>query len=167
MPYFQPETAFTVFTRIIQGTDLSMGGIIDLSSFGSKGPATATYTNTATYSPSPTCWIRAWNQSCSVDDTNAMMDGTGVVANGIYYRSSKHTASGLPSKKVSVGKPGHPISAISGPDTALTGVYTATGTPKQSSGTASAFNRPPCLDVQIVPLSFVVLSVTLGALLIQ
>ena len=160
VPYFQPETAFTVFTRIIQGTDLSTGDTIDLTSFGSEGPANATYTTTADYSPTPTCWIRAWNQSCSEDDTKAMLHGEGVVANGMFYLSSKAINSGLPTDTISAGVPGSPMNATAAGGTALTGVYTATGTP--SSDAASALGRPAPLDVRMGPLIAVLLSFLLG-----
>lgn len=142
VPYFQPETAFTVFTRIIQGTEISTGDIVDLSTFGSSGPANATYSNTLTYSPTPTCWARAWNQSCSDDDTAAMLQGDGVVANGIFYQDVKHTSSGLPSAAVSAAVPGHPLTTISA-SAELTGVYTATGTPIQAGGATAPRSSPP------------------------
>lgn len=163
VPYFQPETAFTLFTRIIQGTDLSFGDLIDLRSFGSEGPTNATYTTTATYSPTPTCWIRAWNQSCSEDDTNAMLDGEGLVANGIFYLSSKGVSSGLPDS-ISAGVPGHPMTTTATTGTALTGVYTATATP--TSGVATALRHPPTLDVRIGPVAALLASLLIGCIVL-
>ena len=164
VPYYQPETAFTVFTRIIQGTDISTGDVIDLSSYGSTGPANATYTNTEEYSPTPTCWVRAWNQSCSTDDTNAMLAGNGVVFNGIFYMNDDATTSGLPSSTVNAGVPGYPMSttSISG-KTALTGVYTATGTPSQS-GKASVARPAWFLHIRTGRVSAVILGFALGVI---
>ncbi|KAI7067417.1 alpha/beta-hydrolase, partial [Hortaea werneckii] len=55
VPFYQPETAFTVFTRIIQGVDISTGDGVDLSTFGTTGPANSTRTNSApSDTPSPT-----------------------------------------------------------------------------------------------------------------
>lgn len=133
VPYFQPETAFTLFTRIINGQDLSTGDPVDLSSFGSSGPANATFTTTASYSPAPTCWVRAWNQSCSDADTQAMFAGKGLVANGIFYLDNANPVSALPSTTVSAGEPGSPLRTIVSPDGPLTGVYTATGTPSHAA----------------------------------
>lgn len=158
VPYFQPETAFTVFTRIIQGSDISTGDLVDLSSYGSTGPANATYTNTASYSPTPTCWVRAWNQSCSDQDTEAMKKGQGFVANGIFYLSS---VSGLPSSSVAAGVPGHPMSTTSKDKATLTGVYTATGTPTQS-GDASLGPRPVLSGRCFGPVLAVVLGLLVG-----
>lgn len=165
MPYYQPEAAFTVFTRIIQGTDISTGDVIDDSSFGSGGPANATYTNTEAYAPSPTCWVRAWNQSCKDDDTEAMLSGKGLVRNGIFYQNEGDA--GLPKTSVTAGVPGFPASGSlpgmsGGPDGtgALTGVYTATGTP--SSDAAVSGLHPSALDVRWAPLSAVVGGIVVG-----
>ena len=163
IPYFQPETAFTVFTRIIEGTDISTGEGIDLSNYGSTGPANATYTNTTPYTPTQTCWVRAWNQSCNLDDTNAMLAGTGVVSNGIFYKDDGDTTSGLPSSSVAAGVPGHPMSSTStNGKSALTGVYTATDTPSPASSGASAERHPLPLNIRIGPLSAVILGLALG-----
>ena len=165
VPYFQPETAFTVFTRVIDGSDISLGDEINLSDFGSNGTANATYTTSASYSPTPTCWVRAWNQSCSEDDTSVMLDGSGVVVNGIFFQKKKETTSGLPSSSVVAGVPGNPISSIkSAHSSALTGVYTATGTPSPSSGAAFTDKYPPSLNIGFDPLIAVGLGLSLGAL---
>src|SRR5208282_280469 len=58
VPAYQPETAFQVFSRVITGTSLSTGEIIDLSMYNSTGPLQATHTNSLPASPSSTCWIR-------------------------------------------------------------------------------------------------------------
>lgn len=148
MPYYQPETAFTVFTRIIQGTEISTGDVVDLSTFGSEGPQNATHTNKVPDQPDPTCWVRAWNSTCTTDDTEAMRAGNGIVANGIFYLDDSSVS--LPSSSVRAGIPGSPMSvasddasqetggASSSTTTALTGVYTATNTPSPSEGAASA-----------------------------
>ena len=165
VPYYQPETAFTVFTRIIQGTDISTGDLIDLSSYGSTGPANATYTNTESYSPEPTCWVRAWNQSCSDDDTKAMKAGQGVVANGIFYLNKDGTTSGLPSSTVAAGVPGHPMSTHKKGTATLTGVYTATSTPSQSGAAAPSNRRPALFGGTIGPALGVLLAFVVGILL--
>lgn len=166
IPYFQPETAFTVFTRVIQGTEISTGDLVDLSTYGSNGSANATYTASASYSPMPTCWVRAWNQSCSSDETKAMLAGKGVVANGRFYLDKAATTSGLPSSSVVAGVPGHPMTSIkaSGHDSALTGVYTATGTPSPSSGGVTSRLDMPLLDARMASMGVVCLGLVLGAL---
>ena len=146
VPYFQPETAFTVFTRVLQGADISTGDIIDLSSFGSTGPANATHTNSAPPQPAATCWIRNINGTCSTDDTTAMLAGKGLVANGIFYQDKGSVS--LPSSSVAAGVPGQPMGSSSfqsgsptpteGTTAVLTGVYTATNTPTSTSSSATS-----------------------------
>lgn len=144
VPYFQPETAFTVFTRILLGNDIATGDDIDLSTFGSQGPANSTHTNASpTATPSPTCWIRSWNATCSPEDLKAMLAGAGTVANGIFFQDGSVM---LPSSTVVAGLPGQPmnipssgtalIDGASG-TSRLTGVYTATNTPSPTGNAAA------------------------------
>ena len=167
VPYFQPEAAFTVFTRIIQGTDISTGDLIDDASFGSAGPANATYTNTETYAPTPTCWVRAWNQSCSDEDTAMLRGGEGVVQNGIFYQD--RADAGLPKTSVTAGVPGHPASGMlpemsgeGGGTSALTGVYTATGTPSSQAAVPGVV-VPELWGVRWGPVGVVGVGFVLGA----
>jgi carboxypeptidase C (cathepsin A) len=139
VPYYQPETAFQVFARIIYGHDLSTGVAVDLSSFRSSGTSESAHTNTVPSSPpAQTCWVRSWNSSCSTEDTAAMLRGKGVVQHGIYYQDPSSIV--LPTATVAAGFPGQPMTTKSatslsadGTSTQLTGVYTATGTPVASS----------------------------------
>ena len=143
VPYFQPNTAFEVFSRIIQGKDIATGQVIDLSSYSSTGPANSSHTNKAPpAAPSSTCWIRSWNSSCSASDNETMFAGNGIVANGIFYQDDSNVI--VPSSSVAAGVPGRPMSTSSGgtataPSTTsplpLTGVYTATSTPSPTSAT--------------------------------
>lgn len=150
LPFYQPETAFTVFTRIIQGTEISTGDIVDLSTFGSEGPQNATHTNKTPDQPDPTCWVRAWNDTCSSEDTDAMLAGNGVVANGVFYQDDSSIS--LPRSSVRAGFPGNPVTstssqasedASSSSTAGLTGVYTATNTPSPSEGVAAALAFVP------------------------
>jgi hypothetical protein len=177
MPYYQPETAFTVFTRIIQGTEISTGDVVDLSTFGSEGPQNATHTNKVPDQPDPTCWVRAWNSTCTSDDTEAMLAGNGIVANGIFYQDDSSVT--LPSSSVRAGIPGSPMSAASDDSSqetggasssttaALTGVYTATNTPSPSKGSASVAwrTRHRALDLG-GPAMALMLGLTFGVALL-
>ncbi|CAD0044345.1 unnamed protein product, partial [Aureobasidium pullulans] len=134
----QPETAFTVFTRIIDGTDLSTGEAINLSNFTSSGPMNATHVNAATFKqPAPTCWIRDVADTCSIDQLKHML-----LEDGMQYNA--------PSSTVTAGKPGTPVarsstslsssgsgSSSSRSTVALTGVFTATATPSPTQGAAT------------------------------
>lgn len=157
IPYYQPETAFQIFARVIMGTDLSTAADVDLSSFMSNGTANATYTASAPAAPSPTCWVRNWNGSCSTSDTEAMQNGEGLVKYGMYVQNSESLT--LPSTSVNAGIPGSPMTtSTSGTgsgsarasDTTtvpLTGVYTATGTPSSSNGAAAT--AAPWMDRRV------------------
>ena len=149
VPFYQPETAFTVFTRIIDGTDLSTGELINASNFSSSGPTNATHTNSApSKSPTTTCWLRSVNDTCTSDQIEEIAAGKGMVGAGVWYSNSKQYSA--PSSSVTAGKPGTPISrsstsssstaggsSSSATTTALTGVFTATATPSPTKGAAA------------------------------
>ncbi|EME45168.1 hypothetical protein DOTSEDRAFT_23237 [Dothistroma septosporum NZE10] len=168
VPYYQPETAFQIFARIIMGSDLATAADVDLATYTSNGTANSTHTNRVPSPPAYTCWVRNWDDSCSDDDTTAMKAGKGVVEYGVYYQDSKDVA--LPSASVNAGKPGSPITTTSSGSstgkahastTPLTGVYTATGTP---SPTGAAARPLPALEIRVAPMVGIVLGVMAGAL---
>ncbi|EGP88989.1 uncharacterized protein MYCGRDRAFT_11643, partial [Zymoseptoria tritici IPO323] len=146
IPYYQPETAFQVFARVLFGKDLSFGQEVDLQTFASNGTANSTYVNKIPDPPKPTCWLRSWNSSCGQDDMEAMSNGQGVVEFGIFYQDADDVV--RPSKTVEAGIPGSPMNTpsfssgtkvdqgTSSSSVALTGFYTATGTPKPKKGAA-------------------------------
>ncbi|KAL1297362.1 hypothetical protein AAFC00_004903 [Neodothiora populina] len=150
VPYYQPETAFTVFARIIDGTDISTGEPINALNFTSTGPQNATHTNSAPSQPSPTCWLRGINDTCTEDNVADMIAGKGVVKAGVWYKDEDDYVA--PKSSITGGRPGTPItsatstssSASSGSKSssattttvAPVGVYTATATPSSSSGMA-------------------------------
>ncbi|SMR50194.1 unnamed protein product [Zymoseptoria tritici ST99CH_3D1] len=147
IPYYQPETAFQVFARVLFGKDLSFGQEVDLQTFASNGTANSTYVNKIPDPPKPTCWLRSWNSSCGQDDMEAMSNGQGVVEFGIFYQDADDVV--RPSKTVEAGIPGSPMNTpsfssgtkvdqgTSSSSVALTGFYTATGTPKPKKGAAA------------------------------
>ena len=161
VPAYQPETAFTIFTRIIQGTDISLGEPIDLSTFGTVGDGNATYTNNAPPMQSPTCYVRAVNSTCDTDKRNMLANGAGVIINGVLYDEASDwtppagnisTVAGMPgTAPVSMMSSAPPIASTDGGrqgsmtakgsvTTGLpTGVFVATGTPT-ISGTGSKQN---------------------------
>ncbi|KAM3416501.1 Carboxypeptidase [Cercospora zeina] len=138
VPFYQPETAFQIFARVILGNDISTGTDIDLSSFMSNGTANATHTNEVPDPPQATCWVRNFANSCTDEDTQEMQAGKGIVQHGIYYKNTRDIT--LPKTTVPAGVPGLPMvtsssgsTKSSGSTVALTGVYTATGTPKSAA----------------------------------
>jgi hypothetical protein len=85
IPAYQPETTFTVFSRIIQGTDIGMGSTVDLSSYGSAGDMNATYTNSVPQMEKPTCFLRFVNATCNQDQKNMLANHGAVITNGALY----------------------------------------------------------------------------------
>ena len=156
VPAYQPETAFTIFTRIIMGSDISLGEPADLSTYISNGTANATETAKAPDQLAPTCWVRNIDSTCSDDQKVMLQQGQGVIINGILYSASSNWKAPVSTISMIAGYPGTgPLSTAStgsaGPTPTqtggaasttkapLTGVFTATSTPKTTKKSA-AFN---------------------------
>lgn len=152
IPAYQPETAFTVFTRIIMGTELSLGKSVDLATYTSNGTANATYTSKAPGSAEPTCWIRNINGTCTTDQKEMIQKGEGAIINGVLYDKSSDWRPPVSAVSVEAGYPGTippamTATSFSSPDPSgaakttqemPTGVYVATSTPSTSQkGSAS------------------------------
>jgi hypothetical protein len=145
VPSYQPETAFTVFTRVLQGTDIGMGKKVDLSKFRTSGPAESNHRNKVPVQAKHVCWVRDMQSTCTSEDLKLMDLGQGVVINGVWYAQesdySPFSSSAL------AGKPGSLPTVPPTPTTAststipLTGVYTASETPRTTSGASSL--KPP------------------------
>jgi hypothetical protein len=140
VPSYQPETAFTVFTRIIEGNDIGTGKDIDISKFATNGPKYSTYRNKVPEQPESTCWVRAL-ETCSQDEQKEILQGNGIVKFGVWVAQESDLP--VPESHSIVGKPGSlPTNFPSQSSTTtsslpLTGVYTATGTPTPTSGASS------------------------------
>jgi hypothetical protein len=133
VPAYQPETAFTVFTRIINGDDIGMGKEIDRTNFGTEGPSDSSHTNKVPKQPGNTCWLRAMRDTCTSDQAQLISEGKGVVRYGVFYDedSNSDNPASLPPSSTST------TAASASSSVPLTGVYTATETPKVTSGAAS------------------------------
>ncbi len=154
IPAYQPETAFTVFTRIIMGNDISLGKAADLSTYMSNGTANATETNKAPNPFEPTCWVRNLQNTCTDDQRVMLQQGEGVIINGVLYGEASDWKPPPSSVSVMAGYPGiYPTSTTTMGSTptekgnppsttsaVLTGVFTATSTPSPtlSKGSASS-----------------------------
>ncbi|KAF2452565.1 Alpha/Beta hydrolase protein [Lineolata rhizophorae] len=116
VPAYQPETAFTVFTRVIQGTDISTGEPADLDVFATEGPANATYANDDDSSADDdddedanrVCWLRDIQGTCGEEARVSISGGNGVVRNGVWY--AREADFDPPSSSVRAGVPGTPVS---------------------------------------------------------
>lgn len=142
VPAYQPETAFIVFSRIIMGTDISLGEPIDLSRFSSSGAANATFINNLPDQQESKCYIRAIGSSCTEEQIDQIGKGEGNVINGVFYVESSDWTAPASSVIIDVGFPGDVPSAtetlLKTSDSVLpatvtqtipTGVFVATSTP--------------------------------------
>lgn len=130
--WYQPETAFQVFARIILRRSVSMGNKVDLATYGTSGPAKSTRTAKAPDPPKPACFVRAINSTCDADALELARGGRGVVINGVLY--------GRPQDWVlaTVGPTATASSSTPSSVDAMTGLYTATAIP----GSAACVARP-------------------------
>lgn len=113
VPAYQPETAFTVFSRIIQGTDISLGNAVDLSTYTSFGEDNATHQNSAPSAAAPTCFLRAVEATCDTDQRNMLANKAGFIINGVLYDDESDWRSPNPSAVTMAGVPGTaPVSMI-------------------------------------------------------
>ncbi|KAL8734680.1 MAG: hypothetical protein Q9166_001336 [cf. Caloplaca sp. 2 TL-2023] len=172
VPAYQPETAFTVFTRVITGTDLSLGQTIDLSTYTSNGTANATYTSKAPDSIKPTCWIRNINNTCTNEQKGKILKGEGDIVNGILYDEFSDWHPPGSSISMQAGYPGTVAPAMTatslppsdpgdGATTTMdipTGVYVATGTPTSSQKGSSS--KGVTLEMKLLMWSHVVVIMT-------
>lgn len=172
IPAYQPETLFTVFTRIILGTGVSLGDSIDLSNYISNGTTNATYANTVPALLESRCYIRNIENSCTDEQKNMIRNGQGNIINGVLYSQSTDWPAPASSMTVDAGFPGSvpsilaTISTFSGSslattstEPALTGVFVATSTPSTSQkGTAARSQR----SLSLTLLSLVTLWILFG-----
>ncbi|KAH0544536.1 hypothetical protein FGG08_001308 [Glutinoglossum americanum] len=135
VPAYQPETAFTLMTRIIRGKNLATGEDADLSSFGTTGPANSTSTFKPPSSPQPTCYIRDIESTCTEAQVDMIKSGRGVVINGVLYDQESDWDPPSGTGTIGVGSPGTPPPqvgpSVSPTSSMATGVYVATSTPKK------------------------------------
>ncbi|KAG5979799.1 hypothetical protein E4U55_004736 [Claviceps digitariae] len=146
--WYQPETAFQVFARIMMGTSLSTGGAIDLSSYNTTGSSTASYSDKLPTMPSTTCWVYNFPSTCDNGAQGLVAERAGVVINGVLYSQSADWP--LATMK--------PLSSTSGKATAttmetLTGVFTATKTP---ASTAPCTQHVRCMRWMLMLSTFVI-----------
>ena len=158
IPAYQPETAFTVFTRIIMGSDVSLGELADLATYTSNGTANATETAKAPDQLEPTCWIRNIQNTCNDDQKLILQQGHGAIINGVLYNDASDWKDPPLDISMSAGFPGNgPLSttttgavptAVTTTTDALTGVFTATSTPRTTKkGAASRLIKVRTRDI--------------------
>ncbi|KAH7342924.1 Alpha/Beta hydrolase protein [Rhexocercosporidium sp. MPI-PUGE-AT-0058] len=140
VPAYQPETAFQVFARIMSGTSVSTGEIINHSLYNTTGPLNATHTASLPSSPSATCWQRNIPETCNGDQKQQIINGEGVIINGILYDETSDWSSVVSSSTSSTTSRTTGSVTVTTTTQILTGFFTATATPSptKSFGVASA-----------------------------
>ncbi|PBP27956.1 serine carboxypeptidase [Diplocarpon rosae] len=129
VPAYQPETAFQVFARIMSGTSVSTGEVIDQSLYNTTGPLNATHTAALPSSPSATCFQRNIPETCTGDQKQMIVNGEGVIINGILYESADDWSSVSSSTTSSSASGSTGSSTVTTTTQILTGFFTATATP--------------------------------------
>ena len=141
VPAYQPETAFTVFTRVIEGTSVSTGESMNLTSYFTEGDSNSTHTNSAPSMASPTCYLRAVESTCATSQAAALVDGQGVIINGVWYSNSAAWSHPASSMSKLAGHPGTPAS-IAMTSVPATSSSTSNGS-KTSGNTGSSSTEKP------------------------
>ncbi len=151
VPAYQPETAFQVFARIITGTSLSTGAVVNVATYNTSGTSNAIYSNVLPSSPAATCWLRDIPDTCSDDEKNMMQNGKGVIMNGVFY-SAESDYSSVATSSTSTTAVGSAASvAVTTTTEVLTGFFTATSTP---TATKKSFGSPSfSLSFNVLALS--------------
>lgn len=103
---YQPESLFELFSRIIQGVDLSKGLPVNMSLFATGGDANATATNAVPVKADPTCYLRAIEDTCNDDQKRGLSQNGGVIINGVWYEKSSDWTPPPKSLSSLAGQPG-------------------------------------------------------------
>ncbi|KAG5956268.1 hypothetical protein E4U57_002752 [Claviceps arundinis] len=122
--WYQPETAFQVFARIMMGTSLSTGGHINLSLYNTTGSSVASHSDDLPAMPSTTCWVYNFASTCDDGAHGLVSEGAGVVINGVLYSQSADWLLATTQTASSTSGKGSTSTME-----ALTGVFAATKTP--------------------------------------
>lgn len=145
VPAYQPETAFQVFARIIMGTSVSTGAAINASTYNTTGSTSASSTLPLPDSPTATCFVRSLGGSCRKDQISSIRAGQGVIINGVWYPAS----SDWPSPTATAAL----VSSVA--TQSLTGLFTATATPRSAASSGPGDARTALLAsilLVVVPL---------------
>lgn len=140
VPAYQPETAFTVFSRVIEGTGISLGLPVNTSDFSTSGEANSTHTNSAPSAADPTCYLRAMNATCNTDQKNMIANRAGALVNGVLYSESASWSKPAGSVSSVAGRPTVPPSSVMVSAPASTGA--ASSSQSTSGGSTSSTTNP-------------------------
>lgn len=164
VPAYQPETAFQVFARIMSGTSVSTGEIINSSLYNTTGPLNATATNSLPASPSATCYLRDILDTCNDAQKSSIINNQGTIINGILYAASSDWSDPSGTSTMSSNNPSVTGSvAVTTTTEILTGFFTATATPSPSNKSSaiqssSSHSSRMLLGLSLMAVAWLVLS---------
>lgn len=152
VPAYQPETAFQVFARIMSGTSISTGEIIDRSVYNTTGPLNATHTNSLPPSPDATCCLRNILDTCNDAQKSSIINNQGTIINGVLYSASSDWISPGSASTVTADSSGASVTVTT--TEVLTGFFTATATPSPSKSVGIRSTESTILAVLLSFLGF-------------
>ena len=85
VPAYQPETAFSIFDRLINGKSIATGKDISTSGkniYSTTGPKLSTIGLKPPAPPAPVCFVRAID-TCTKRKFAMLAEGKGVIINGV------------------------------------------------------------------------------------
>jgi carboxypeptidase C (cathepsin A) len=106
VPFYQPETAFQLMTRIIGGKDLATGEHADLTSFATVGNATSDTQLPLPPAPKATCWLRSATSTCPDTLQNTIRIGGGSIVNSRFYLKADDWVAPKSDEILDLGFPG-------------------------------------------------------------
>jgi hypothetical protein len=95
--YYQPETAYQIFTRTILGQDVATGlvSVDDTPDYASEGPDTIFDVKNETPAPIPSeCYVLGYplTLSCTDEQIEALLEGTAVIENDVVVNPAGGTS---------------------------------------------------------------------------
>jgi hypothetical protein len=82
VPAYQPETAFRIFQRALFNMDIATGSVSTAQDAGYStqgSPTTFQVKNAVPDSPAPTCYVLAFQSTCTSDQQAAVLNGSALV----------------------------------------------------------------------------------------
>ncbi|KAK3401610.1 Alpha/Beta hydrolase protein [Sordaria brevicollis] len=94
VPAYQPEAAFRVFERIMSGTAVANGQRVELKTYATRGSQKADKMLRAPKDTPNKCFLRNIGATCTQEQVMAILQGQGVVINGVWYRERREWSTG-------------------------------------------------------------------------
>lgn len=80
VPYYQPETAYRIFSRAMAGSDIATGQILTEADYSTAGPSSSfCIKNTVPQPPKPLCYTWDVMETCTPPQAALLANGTAIV----------------------------------------------------------------------------------------